>query len=95
MEINQSKPLEEKNIIEKHYINGQVKIGPAMLELENKIKAQELRIQGLEEAMQFFSEWYNKTQRVDLLVPEHLSSNSTGGIILPSSMTNTSKSIMD
>lgn len=92
----EEKPLEEKTIVEKYTVGKEVKVGLCLLELERTNKAQELRIQGLEEAMQFFSEWYNKTQRVDLLVPEHLSSsNNTGGIILPSNITSGTKSILD
>ena len=78
MEVNTNKPLEEKNIIEKYTDSeGKYKVGSAMLELER-------RILGLEEAMQFFSEWYNKTQRPNILVPEHLAVNTpnTGGLIL-------------
>lgn len=78
MEINVNKPLEEKNIIEKYTDSeGKYKVGSAMLELER-------RILGLEEAMQFFSEWYNKTQRSNLILPE------SQKIILPGS-----NSIMD
>lgn len=85
MEIHNSKPLEDKNIIEKYTIDGQFKYGLALLELERINKDQEKRILGLEEAMQFFSEWYNKTQRVDILVPEHLSGESTKVVLGPNS----------
>lgn len=91
----EEKPLEEKTIVEKYTVGKEVKVGLCLLELERTNKAQELRIQGLEEAMQFFSEWYNKTQRVDILVPEHLSNNGTGSIILPSNITGGTKSILD
>jgi len=78
MEVNTNKPLEEKNIIEKYTDSeGKYKVGSAMLELER-------RILGLEEAMQFFSDWYNKTQRSNLILPE------SQKIILPGS-----NSIMD
>lgn len=83
----------EKNIITMFTVDGKFNYGNALLYLENITKYQKERIEALEEAMQFFSEWYNTTQRVNILVPEHL--NNTGGIILPSNMTNGSKSIMD
>ena len=84
MEVNTNKPLEEKNIIEKYTDSeGKYKVGSAMLELER-------RILGLEEAMQFFSEWYNKTQRSNLILPE------SQKIILPSGNTyDSTKSILD
>jgi hypothetical protein len=84
MEIDNSKPLSEKNIIEKFTVEGQFKIGSALLYQEQIIKKQEERIAGLEEAMQFFSEWYNKTQRPNILVPEHLGGDTpnTSGLIL-------------
>lgn len=68
----EDKPLEEKNIIEKYTKDGQVKVGLCLLELEKINKDQELRITALEEAMAFFSKWYNDTQRVDILVPDTL-----------------------
>jgi len=83
MEIDNSKPLEEKNIIEKFTNDkGQFKIGSALLYQEAIIKKQEERIAGLEEAMQFFSEWYNRTQRVDILVPENLDTSGNTKIII-------------
>lgn len=83
MEIDNSKPLEEKNIIEKFTNDkGEFKIGSALLYQEQIIKKQEERILGLEEAMQFFSEWYNKTQRANILVPEHLTKENPSGLIL-------------
>jgi len=72
MKIDNSKPLDQKNIIERFTVEGQLKIGSLLLYQEDIIKKQEIRIQALEEAMQFFSEWYNKTQRPNILVPEHL-----------------------
>lgn len=71
MEVNLNKPLNEKNIIEKHTNSeGQFKIGSAIMDLEIRNKQLESRVEGLEEAMQFFSEWYNKTQRSNLILPE-------------------------
>lgn len=81
MKVNLDKSLEEKNIIEKFTIDGNFKIGSALLELERVNKELRSRIEGLEEAMQFFSEWYNKTQRVNILVPEHLAGDTTKLII--------------
>jgi hypothetical protein len=83
MEIDNSKPLDNKNIIEKFTDDkGQFKIGSALLYQEQIIKKLEERILGLEEAMQFFSEWYNKTQRSNILVPEHLANDKSSGLIL-------------
>jgi beta-lactamase class D len=78
MEVDNSKPLDQKNIIERFTVEGQFKIGSALLYQEQVIKKQEERILGLEEAMQFFSEWYNKTQRVDILVPDSLKNEIDG-----------------
>ena len=67
------KPLEEKNIVERHTMSdGKFNLGNALVEQEHIIKHLLDRIVGLEEAMQFFSEWYNRTQRVDILVPDTL-----------------------
>ena len=74
---NNEKPLELKNIIEKYTIDGQFKFGLALLELERINKDQANRLEALEDAMKFFVEWYNTTQRVDILVPEHLSEGKT------------------
>ena len=67
------KPFEEKNIVERHLAEDgkTLKIVNLLLEQEAINKDLILRVAGLEEAMQFFSEWYNKTQRVDILVPEN------------------------
>jgi len=75
MEIDNSKPLDQKNIIERFTIEGQFKIGSALLYQEQIIKKQEERIAALEEAMMFFSNWYNTTQRPNILVPEHLAND--------------------
>lgn len=71
MEVDLNKPLEEKNIVEKHTNpKKEFKIGSALLDLERRNKELQDRVTGLEEAMQFFSEWYNKTQRSNLILPE-------------------------
>ena len=84
MEVNTNKPLEEKNIVEKftNAENGQFKVGSALIYLENKVKEQEQHIQGLEEAMMFFSDWYNKTQRANIIMPDNLDDNGNTKIIL-------------
>jgi hypothetical protein len=82
MEIDNSKYLSEKNIIEKHTTNGQFKLSLALLELERINKEQEIRIQALEEAMMFFSNWYNTTQRPNILVPDNLDENGNTKLIL-------------
>lgn len=78
MEDNNSKPLNEKNIVEKHTIDKQFKYLVAMLDLENRIKDQQTRIEALEDAMRFFVEWYNTTQRVDILVPDSVKNEIDG-----------------
>lgn len=93
MEVDLTKPLEEKNIIEKHTVENQFRVGSALIDLERRNKELEARIIGLEEAMQFFSEWYNKTQRANILVPDTLASDHDNpGIIL---LNHGTKSIRD
>lgn len=67
-----NKPLEEKNIIEKHTFDKQFKLSVALIDLENRVKDLNTRVQALEEAMHFFVQWYNEKERVNILVPEHL-----------------------
>ena len=84
MEVNLDKPLEDKNIVEKHTVEKNFRLASALVDLERRNKDLQDRVVGLEEAMQFFSEWYNKTQRSNLILPEETK------IILPGS-----NSIMD
>lgn len=82
MEVDLNKPLEQKNIVEKFTVEGSFKYGSAMIYLENKIKEQEQRILALEEAMMFFSDWYNKTQRANIILPENVDESGKTKIIL-------------
>lgn len=66
------KSLEEKNIVERHTMSdGKFNLGNCLAEIEAINKHNIEKIVALEEAMQFFSEWYNRTQRVDILVPNN------------------------
>ena len=82
-EVINDKPLNEKNIIERHTQNKpeggtSFNLASALSELDHKIKSFEQRLQGLEEAMQFLSEWYNTTQRTEILIPKHLKDELDG-----------------
>lgn len=61
-----------KDIIQKHTHEGKFNLANALLEFEE-------RINGLEEAMIFFSNWYNKTQTVDILVPDNVAKEYNEG----------------
>jgi len=68
-----------KNIIQRHTNDeGKFNLSTALLEQEAMIKSLSERVSACEEALTFFSEWYNKTQRVDILVPEHIKKGMTG-----------------
>jgi hypothetical protein len=82
MEIDNTKPLELKNIIEKFTIEGNFKIGSALLYMESENKKLTTRVDALEEAMQFFSEWYNKTQRANIILPDNLDESGNTKLIL-------------
>lgn len=63
---NDSKSLEDKNIIERHTRDGKFNLSSALLEQDTKIKA-------LQEAMVFMAKWYdevNSKPKQDILVPE-------------------------
>lgn len=67
-----------KDIVQRHTINGKFNLANAMIEIED-------RLIGLEEAMAFFSNWYNSTQRVNILVSDDLKKSiegNTSGLIL-------------
>lgn len=70
-----------KNIIQRHTNDeGKFNFATALLEQEAMIKTLSQRINACEEALMFFSEWYNRTQRVDILVPESMKKDN--GLIL-------------
>ncbi len=80
LEANE-KPLEEKNIVERHTNkDGQFNLGNCLAEQEAINKHLIEKVEALEQAMQFFVDWYNRTQRVDILVPDHIKDSK---IILP------------
>lgn len=82
MEKN-TKAYEDKNIVEKFTMEDKFNLAGALLKLEAVDKNQEERLLGLEEAMMFFSEWYNKTQRKDILLPDTSNPDGSSKIILP------------
>lgn len=47
-----------------------VKSRGALIELESMIKDLSIRLAASEEALSFFANWYNRTQEVNILVPE-------------------------
>lgn len=73
MSIDTTKPYEQKNIIERHTtVNGdkqQFNIASALVEIDVRLKLLEDTFLGLDEALGFFTEWYNTHKRVDILVP--------------------------
>lgn len=82
MEVDLTKPLGDKNIIEKHTIQKEFRVGTAFLDLEARNKDLQMRVEGLEEAMQFFSDWYNKTQRANILLPDTMDEKGNTKLIL-------------
>lgn len=82
MEIDNTKPLELKNIIERFTIESKFNIGSALLYMESENKKLISKVEALEEAMQFFSEWYNKTQRVNIILPNNLDESGNTKLIL-------------
>lgn len=65
-----NKSLEEKNIVERHTTEAGFNLANYLFEQEAINKHNIEKIEALEQAMQFFVDWYNRTQRVDILVPE-------------------------
>lgn len=76
------KPFEQKNILERYTIDGKYNVAGAFLELEAKNKQLTERVLGLEEAMIFFSDWYNRTQRPNILLKEDNNTDGSKKIIL-------------
>jgi hypothetical protein len=79
---NIEKPFDEKTLVEKFTIDGNFKLGSALNFLESLHKKQETRLAALEEAMMFFSDWYNKTQRANIIMPENTDENGNTKLIL-------------
>ena len=74
--IVNDKPLEEKSLVERHMMaNGQFNLGGYLGEQEKINKDLILRVAALEEAMMFFSNWYNKKYASNIIVPEHLAND--------------------
>lgn len=83
MEEEVSKTLEEKDIVERHTTSEGFKFGTALRELEARNKDLVTRVSACEEALTFFSEWYNKTQRANILLPDNLDESGNTKLILP------------
>jgi len=78
------KSFDEKNIVERHMLaNGQFNFGTAFLEADARIHDLTNRVNACEEALTFFSEWYNKTQRANILLPDNLDESGNTKLILP------------
>jgi DNA-binding MarR family transcriptional regulator len=78
-----SKSLEQKNIIERHTNSeGKFNLSTSLLEADRNIKALTERVAACEEALTFFSEWYNKTQRANILLPDSLDESGNTKLIL-------------
>jgi len=73
---------EDLNIITMFTKDGKFDIGSAFRYVENVNKHQEERILALEEAMMFFSKWYNETQRANIILPDNLNENGSTKLIL-------------
>jgi hypothetical protein len=63
------------DIVQRNTKDGKFNLANALVDIDNRLK-------GLEEAMAFFSSWYNETQRVNILVPEHLANDNNNKLIL-------------
>lgn len=79
----QTKTLEQKTIIERHTNSeGKFNLAIALVESDNKVKELTKRIEACEEALTFFSEWYNKTQRANIILPDNLDESGQVKLIL-------------
>lgn len=78
----ENNPVQEEDNIVQRFTNeeGKFNLAEALITQDTVLKNVCKRMMALEEAMMFFSNWYNKTQEVNILVPEHLK-NSSNGII--------------
>lgn len=76
--------MEDKSIIERWTIEGKFNLAAALAELESKNKRLNKQIEGLEEAMIFFSDWFNKTQVSEpkIILPTHLDESGNNKLIL-------------
>ena len=68
----------EETIIERYTKEGKFNLSEALITQDRIIKNLSERVIALEEAMMFFSNWYNKTQETNILVPEHLKKDIYG-----------------
>lgn len=79
------KPFEQKNILERHtYTDGKFNLAAALCELEIRFKNVEERLQGAEQALEFFVSYYKQKEGINILIPEHLNNEIQGksGLIL-------------
>lgn len=54
-----------KDILQRHKTDNKFNLANALLEIEDRLIA-------LEEGIMFFANWYNKTQRTDILLPDYM-----------------------
>ena len=81
MESNNTEK-KEFDIIENFTVDGKFNLANALKYLQNVNKYQEERILALEEAMMFFSEWYNTTQRANIILPDNVDESGKTKLIL-------------
>jgi hypothetical protein len=82
MIIDHSKPLEEKNCIERHTRQNKFSLTSCLLEKERKIKNLELQVAALQEAVAFFAKWWDETQKPNIILPDNLNEDGSTKLIL-------------
>lgn len=65
---NTEKTLEEKTILERHTINGEFKLGLALLELDNKIKQLYDITYEQHNALEFLTVWFEQNAKTSIQV---------------------------
>lgn len=81
MESNNTEK-KEFDIIDNFTVDGKFNLASALKYLQNVNKYQEERILALEEAVMFFSDWFNKTQRKEIILPDNVDESGNTKLIL-------------